>query len=496
MNLETDIDVLKKKRICDACVGESYLKGLIRTSGQTRKCSYCKKRGPTIAIDELAEHLEGAFERHYRRTSTEPDSYQRAVMNDPESTYDWERDGEPVIWAIVNAAEIPVEAATDVQEILSDKHACVPSEYVGEEEEFDSDAYYEERSVDDDTWQSEWRDFERSLKTESRYFSQTGLAHLKSVFAGLDTLQTLNGQPIIVDAGPGTAFEAFYRARYFESGDKLREAMMHPDRNIGPPPTDFAMAGRMNARGISVFYGAGNAETARAEIRPPVGSRVVVAKFKVTRPLRLLDLRSFQHVHESGSIFDPTLARRMGRAVFLRSLVFKMTMPVMPSDEATSYLPTQAIADFLASNSDPALDGILFPSVQVGGEGLNVVLFHKAARVEKITLPKDSEISASLGNWDEDGFETDYRVFEQVPKREEETTPKQESTWSLFAMDLGGGPDDDSRETTLAVDLETVEVHEIKSVQFGADVEKVKRSRSERRMRKVTKQAEEEEFDF
>ncbi len=456
MGIETDIDTLKKKRICDDCVGEGYLKDLIRTAGKVGKCAYCKKRGLTIAVEELAEHVDGAFERHYRRTSTEPDGYQRAVMNDPESTYDWERDGEPVVWAIVNAAEIPEQAATDVQEILSDEHGSVPSEYVGEEEEFDSDSYYEERNVDDDAWQAEWREFERSLKTESRYFSQTGFAHLKSVFADLDTLQTSNGQALIVDAGPGTGFEAFYRARYFESGEKLQDAMMYPDRHVGPPPTEFAMAGRMNARGISVFYGAGNAETARAEIRPPVGSRVVVAKFKVMRPLKLLDLRSFQHVHESGSIFDPSLARRMGRAVFLRSLVFKMTMPVMPSDEATSYLPTQAIADFLASSGEPALDGILFPSVQVGGDGLNVVLFHKAARVEKFTLPKDSEISASLGNWDEDGFETDYRVFESVPKREGETAPKQESTWSLFTMDPGDRPDADSREATLAVDLELV----------------------------------------
>ncbi|SKA33260.1 RES domain-containing protein [Enhydrobacter aerosaccus] len=492
-----DIDKLKLKRICDDCVGEPFLKDLIQKTGKKRKCAYCKISAPTISVGELAERVDGAFDRHYRRTSTEPDGYQWMAMKDPESNYDWERDGEPVIWAIVNAAVISEKAATDVQEILSEEHGSSPSDYTGEEEPYDSDSHYEEISVDDYAWQEEWRNFEHSLKTESRYFSQTGLAHLKSVFAGLDALKTSNGQALIVDAGPGTPFEAFYRARYFESGSKLKEAMKRPDRNIGPPPTELAAAGRMNARGISVFYGAGNAETARAEIRPPVGSRVIVAKFKVMRTLKLLDLRSFLHVHEAGSIFDETLARRTGRAVFLRSLVFKMTMPVMPSDEATSYLPTQAIADFLASNMEPELDGILFPSVQVAGAGLNVVLFHKASRVAGISLPKDTKLIASQGHTTEEGYEADYTVFEEVPKRDEPEEQKAQTLWEpigIISPEYAYGGD--TRMTSLDVDLGSVEVHEIKSVSFVADVEAVTRHRIERRFQKVTKQVDEEIIDF
>ena len=46
--------------------------------------------------------------------------------------------------------------------------------------------------------------------------------------------------------------------------------------------------GRMNAAGISVFYGATDDETAIAGVRPPVGSWVATATFEVIRPLRLL----------------------------------------------------------------------------------------------------------------------------------------------------------------------------------------------------------------
>src|SRR3546814_2510266 len=73
----------------------------------------------------------------------------------------------------------------------------------------------------------------------------------------------------------------------------------------------------------------------------------------------------------------------------------------MPSDEALEYLVTQAIADFLAVMAIPSIDGIVFPSVQSSGDAFNVILFHKAARVEEIELPKGMELSASYGTLSE-----------------------------------------------------------------------------------------------
>ena len=51
-----------------------------------------------------------------------------------------------------------------------------------------------------------------------------------------------------------------------------------------------AAAGRMNARGISVFYGANDPLVALSEVRPPVGARVAIARFEIIRPIKLLDL--------------------------------------------------------------------------------------------------------------------------------------------------------------------------------------------------------------
>ncbi len=160
----------------------------------------------------------------------------------------------------------------------------------------------------------------------------------------------------------------------------------------------------MNGAGISVFYGATDPMVALAEVRPPVGSRVLVARFEIIQPLRLLDLEALEFIaDEKGSMFDKSHVECLKRAEFLRGLGRRISRPVMPSDEPRDYLPTQAVADFLATVPSPPLDGIIYSSVQ-GGDmarrrvlgrnrgGRNVVLFHKAASVREFDLPEGTRI--------------------------------------------------------------------------------------------------------
>lgn len=62
----------------------------------------------------------------------------------------------------------------------------------------------------------------------------------------------------------------------------------------------------------------------------------------------------------NGSLFDPEFATQLERASFLGRLARRIRMPVMPDDEATDYLVTQVMADFLADRLDPPLDGIAY----------------------------------------------------------------------------------------------------------------------------------------
>jgi hypothetical protein len=319
------------------------------------------------------------------------------------------------------------------------------------------------------TQRMDWRSFENSLKTEARFFSRTAANHLTSIFDGIGELQTRDGRLLVVDAGPGTDFHTLYRARVFQSHDKLEAALGRPDIHLGSPPAPLAVAGRMNARGISVFYGANNQKAAVAEVRPPVGSQVAVAQFEIIRKLRLLDLTALNDVRDTESISDFGLAGRMEGAVFLRSLSGRITPPVMPDDEPFEYLATQAIADFLATEVSAPLDGIIFPSVQAAGDVLNVVLFHKAARVEAMNVPEGTEISASTGRWAEDGWVEDYEVFEKVPDL------------AAIAEAMPRDPRDaDWRDASLRIVSESMEVHRVKRVEFATDEFTVKRHRREK----------------
>ena len=456
----------------------------MRAQGKNLKCSYCGQVAKSYSIGELAERIEEVFEQHYFRTSDQPTAWQYSMLADKESSYDWERDGEPVVYAIMNAADIPEPAADDIQQILEEKYFDFDLAKVNEETEFSSDSYYEEKKTDDSSWLEEWRELELSLKTEARYFSSLAANHLESVFDRIDLMKTRDGRSLVVDAGPGTLHKELYRARAFQADEKLQEALTRPDRHLGPPPSMCANAGRMNAHGISVFYGANDPEVAIAEVRPPVGSRVAAARFEIVRPLRFLDLTDLSAVTTSGSIFDPEFAGRLERAMFLRRLSQIITKPVMPDDEPFEYIVTQVIADFLATESAVQLDGIVFPSVQTAGDSFNYVLFHKAARIEELDLPKGTKVSARIGQMYEEGWEVEYTVIEEIPPKRDEDKEKSAAPNSGFLLirpDPGWDVVNyDPRSSTLKIDTDSVTVHIIKAVKFVTEEHKVYRHRWEK----------------
>jgi RES domain-containing protein len=471
------------KRICHCCISETYLASEVRSSGDEAECNYCGENAPSIGIGELAERIEEAFSDHYARTADQPNWWQERLMADRESAYDWDREGLPVNEAIQEAAGIDERPAADVLEILEGKHAPYPDkDNIGEESEFSSDSYYERRHPAFIGLHMGWHEFEHSLKTKARFFSRTAEELLSRIFGRSDTLKTREGRPLVVDAGPGTLLHHLYRSRVFQTEDGLKDALCRPDASIGSPPPKMARAGRMNAHGISVFYGATKADVAVAEVRPPVGSRVVVARFDIIRRLRLLDLTAANDVHEDGSIFDPSFKERLHRAEFLRSLGRRMARPVMPDDEGIDYLPTQAVADFLATANDPRLDGIIFPSAQVE-VGYNVVLFHESARVAEEAIPEGAGIAARTGHNSEDGWEVDYSVTEEVSPPEVSKADGDDDVFlgTFLHHSQPLDPDDDYRDATLRLVMDSVEVHHVTWVKVHTEPHPVRRYRREKR---------------
>lgn len=462
-----DTDEIEQLLVCNTCISEKFLSEMIRGHGQRGQCHYCSQTAVSFSIGEIADLVARAFEQHYCRTTTEPNSFEWALMRDPEENYSWSRSGESVVDAFSMALECDEAVAQDVQAVLDERYGGHdPSDDV-DESEFAFESHYERIHPGAEHWHYNWQHLEHTLRSEARFFSRAVAAQLAEIFADLDRLQTKAGNPVLVTAGPGCDISSFFRARCFQSDEKLKSAMMFPDRELGPPAALHATAGRMNARGVGVFYGADTPDTAIAEVRPPVGAKVLVGKFELIKPMLLLDLTALAGVAVEGSIFDTDYANRIGRATFLESLCTRIVRPVMPDDEAFDYLATQAIADYLASENVVPMDGILFSSVQRDGKSKNVVIFRKSSHVEEIKVEKDCHIDAETTWHDEDGIRPNYSVRIELPaeaaieENDYNFLNSRQDFW-ISHHDVGK----DLREPMLRLLLDSLAVHHIQAVDY------------------------------
>ncbi|WP_257251517.1 RES family NAD+ phosphorylase [Burkholderia cepacia] len=240
-----------------------------------------------------------------------------------------------------------------------------------------------------------WNEIEEELRTRSRYFNPTIETRLQEMFSGVETLPNANHRSAVKIAGPGSDLTRVWRMRVTSVLDDLNKILTNPERELGSPPRHAARSGRMNAAGISVFYGATDLETCVGEVRAPVGACCVVAAFNIVRELRLLDI-SVITAAEVGDLshFDPDYLNKRGRAAFLQHLSRALQTPVLPGDEVDGYLPSQMVAEFLGSRRLPRFDGVVFPSIQSGGKGTNVVLFHHASVVQSPPTARQLELEA------------------------------------------------------------------------------------------------------
>lgn len=400
--------------ICHKCVSDEFLRKEIQAEGKLGKCSYCKKTHKITKLAWLAQRIHSAIEDHFYLTSNEPTSFESILLNDKDFNYNWDRRGELVNAIIQDIAEVGEDVASDVQKYLS--VYCSGNFMDSDEDPYGDEAYYEEYPPDKYEFQESWNSFCQEIRYRTRFFSQSAEKVLDGLFDKLDLLTTFDGKSAICSAGPDTENPVIFRARVAQLRDTLELILKNPVQELGAPPSRSSKHGRMNAAGISVFYGATDADTCIVEVRPPVGSHVVIGRFQIIREIRLLDLNILSQIYVKGSYFDPEFKGRIGHSAFLKSLVGELTKPVMPDEETFEYLPTQVVAEYLAKKVEPHLDGIIFDSSQTHGQGQNIILFHNSCGVDPYRLPKGTKVSIQhLWSIDVDDYDDSITVCEEIP---------------------------------------------------------------------------------
>ncbi|WP_430389049.1 HEPN-associated N-terminal domain-containing protein [Dyella sp. 20L07] len=348
------------KHACPRCVGDSYLKKIVRSDLTSPRCDYCGRRShiPIAAsINVLLEVIYPAV---------------NAYFNEPSDA------GVP--W---DEGEYQVEGWSmgEILESLGfDGHADLVQDVIDAEA---NDAGWVPAagghwasSHEHDLLLASWRAFAHTVKHVTR-FHFSNMPPSESNGPGdidiRDWLPALGKQlkPLVTTLPVGTEV---FRAR-IQSPD-------HPWRPTGDqltaPPPEKATAGRMNPAGIRYLYTAFDKATALREVgimNPPTDP-VYVASFTLTRPLRVVNLTKGVLLPSS---FDLGHKGKRERVLFIRGFIRAISAPVIKdSREHLDYVPSQVVCEYLAqvfqTKGGERLGGLIFPS-SVHEGGRNLVVF-------------------------------------------------------------------------------------------------------------------------
>jgi hypothetical protein len=310
----------------------------------------------------------------------------------------WEQEGSPpeeIIAGLIDAEPVIVEAMIAYLSSAT-RYSLIKN---GAPEYYDSSTNYVEASLYGHRHFRVWAKFCQRIKHTRRFFDPSSRKFLDDIFKDIDKF-SFGGAPIpVVTLDPKGKTITVYRARRAANGKAAKKILTNPTSELGPPPVKTALPGRMNPAGISVFYGAFNIDTCVAELRPPVGSLVVYGAFTVQEKLKLLDLSVFEKRIDYPSIFEEDVHPIWTRWKFLHAFHRQITSPVQPEDELFEYIPTQAVAEYIANVLK--YDGIVYSSTQLGKRNRNIALFN--VRVPSSKRKTDQEKSSEdLSEYDED----------------------------------------------------------------------------------------------
>ena len=470
------------KFVCFWCIGDHVLSDKAQASGSSEYCEYCGKKGAAKNLGWLADRIDEVVRQHFQLTPGYPEEPHEFFAA---SEGNWERRGELVEFLIPEIVNLDERIARDVTRVLANRQSYEDAKY-GEENPYGWEAMYEERRPFDLRFRLTWSEFRHKIQSRSRFFCAGVEEMLADILGDLTALETFGRRSVIREINPDDQNHFFWRGRSVKSSQEIETILKAPAQELGPPPSKSAKAGRMNAQGISVFYGATEQSTCVSELRPLVGSSIVIGRFGLLCTVRLLDLGALAKAYVNPSYFDPEYADHKARAAFLSHLVSEISRPVLPDDEPIEYLPTQVLAEYLAQKAEPHFDGIIFPSSQTGGSNENVVLFNHSSRVEPYTLPAGSyvEIEIPIKNRldEDDDFYDGIWVSETVPSDTDEEEPPikdretQRSTLGRFRDYLFGEPED-NRNLTLRLDTESVKVLDISAAKYKSTERSVTRHR-------------------
>lgn len=361
--------------ICIECVTPEPLKKLFDAHEQEADCKYCRRRGRAIESQTLFEYVYARVRENIARKENLSD-YELSILY-----------GARVELFPIAEIDIVLSEWLDLgnESYFDDLFSSAPAEFhlddVGDTTHF----YGEDDAMEVNFYEGLWDQFVEGVQYKHRFFNANAGSFLDSAFSLLVADDESLKPEAIRTMVNG---DLMYRARLAKGFSEAEMIINDPAGQFGPTPRFLASSQRMTPNGISALYCALERETCLSEIRSITGDHVVSTALTPAAELKLLDLTVLDQVEPPDlSLLDVGFRDSLQRKIFLGSLVKKMSRPKARNNEL-SYLSTQVVFEYLRLRFGKQVDGLVFPSVQTGEAGTNVVLFPEASRLAYVPPPE------------------------------------------------------------------------------------------------------------
>jgi hypothetical protein len=141
-------------------------------------------------------------------------------------------------------------------------------------------------------------------------------------------------------------------------------------KEMGSPPKEHRIAGRINPEGIEILYLSSDCQTAINEVRATTFDYVTIGEFKLTKDIKVVNLSGLLNISPFQYDESDLDKYAVNRKVF-QEIAHELAKPLRRNDSPIEYLPTQYISEFIKSQN---YEGIEYKSTLHEG-GYNLAVF-------------------------------------------------------------------------------------------------------------------------
>ncbi|EGT4141819.1 RES domain-containing protein [Clostridium perfringens] len=330
---------------CESCFNDLYIKSIIKSLNQKGECDVCgsinKYVYDTDANNELVEKFNELIDIY---------SVVSDIKNYPVEKSKMLKDDLIDRWKIFNTSS--EKAYKIIKEICKEKYECntkLFTQPVGIAELIMED-YLKEHSI---FANSSLKEFKNEIQRKNRY-------HLKGI----------NKEVL------GIYFS--YLQDEFKAGEKMYRGRIsnkqgYNNLQMGAPPYEKTLAGRINSQGIRCLYLADTEDTAICEIRAKAYNYVTIGTFVLRRDIKIIDISKINSISPFEGELDIT--QYSVNKIHLDEIEEELTRPLREENGVLEYVPIQYICDFIKSLG---YDGIKYKStMNEENEGYNIAILNE-----------------------------------------------------------------------------------------------------------------------